>query len=220
MVCGPVGATPNLRRLSSDGCRTGLRSVPPSLLVKPHDSIFFRNHLIRNEIKFPNFCILFIRKADNENHQSEKSRRGSISAPPSSITPLKCNSCMEVLSFQILTAIDGTQTNETKELLDRDVLIFFLARKGDTTNLSRVPQVPGSPRMGLCPWGGGASHLGTWDTPNLDACKAPGAPGAGVPTDGSSSVGWRCLAFGHLGYHESMTGRVPQVPWAPGIPRT
>jgi hypothetical protein len=33
---------------------------------------------------------------------------------------------MEVLSFQILTAIDGAQTTETKELLYRDVLIFFL----------------------------------------------------------------------------------------------
>jgi len=29
-----------------------------------------------------------------------------------------------------------------------------------------------------------------------------GCPRSGVPTDRSSSVGWRCLAFGHLGDHE------------------
>jgi hypothetical protein len=36
---------------------------------------------------------------------------------------------MEVLSFQILAAIDGSQVNESKELLYRDVLIFFCGEK-------------------------------------------------------------------------------------------
>ena len=33
-----------------------------------------------------------------------------------------------------------------------------------------------------------------------------GCPRSGVPADRSSSVGWRCLAFGHLGEHEPQLG--------------
>ena len=58
----------------------------------------------------------------------------SSSASQSSITPLKCNSCREALSFQIVAAIAGTQTNETKKLLHRDVLKNVFNGKG-TENL-------------------------------------------------------------------------------------
>jgi hypothetical protein len=45
------------------------------------------------------------------------------------ITPLKSDSCKEVFSFQILAAIDGAQTNETKALLYRDILLFFVRKE-------------------------------------------------------------------------------------------
>jgi hypothetical protein len=49
---------------------------------------------------------------------------------------------MEVLSFQILTAIDGAQTTETKELLYRDVLIFFFLKGLEDEQRTRGPGTP------------------------------------------------------------------------------
>ena len=128
-------------------------------------------------------------------------RRLNPCTPQSSITPLKSNSCMEVLSFQILAAIDTAQTDETKELLYRDILFFY----GEKMNLRcRVPQpgVPaGSPGAG-CPRCLALGHLG-YHEPDA-GCRRPGPRGrvfvrvveAGVSADASSSAGWRCLALG------------------------
>ena len=76
-------------------------------------------------------------------------------APQSSITPLKSDSCKEALSFQILAAIRGTQANETKTLLHRDVLKKIFARERNrSTHSTRHPpsKICSSPQNFACFW--------------------------------------------------------------------
>jgi len=103
----------------------GVTPKPPNSCQAPWLNLFPQPpHSKRNKVS-QLLHIISPKSRQLEPSVREDSMRLTPCTPQSSITPLKSNSCMEVLSFQILTASDGAQTNETKELLYRDVLIFF-----------------------------------------------------------------------------------------------